>query len=369
MMQKWRGKIKSKKTVVTVSSLVVLMLLGSSGMLLQAKTGRDYNLNKKESEMVGLLTKNARARYMGYYSVDLPEDFTPMPGMHMLTHDSDNNKIEIDKKYLPAFESFLISYEEKLKNESVLRREDVPFLKKIHPLPTGMKGIIFEHTNGLREDVFRLLDGYKWQDDTLFSVKVNAKDGRDKKYDKDRKVWGNTLGYNIPEKKAQLLTLLQALQPRKDSEPPEKGRLALKYAQIDPALLGGYEFSYAYINSKGVEVVLGTDNSEYTGVPLLETDPRVMEMSRGKTIYKGRRNVNGLEVSEWLISRVYNDIGSSGIEYSFTLNIHQDKANNSSPLSLIMNYTTQKRAREDILSEAELVALWQHITETIKYYK
>ncbi|WP_380180848.1 T6SS immunity protein Tli4 family protein [Kalamiella sp. sgz302252] len=369
MMQKWRGKIKSKKTVVTVSLLVVLMLLGSSGVLLQAKTGRDYSLNKKEAEMVDLLTKNARARYMGYYSVELPEDFTPMPGMHMLTHDSDNNKIEIDKKYLPAFESFLISYEEKLKNENVLRREDVPFLKKIHPLPIGMKGIIFEHTDGLREDVFRLLDGYKWQDDTLFSVKVNAKDGRDKKYDKDRKVWGNTLGYNVPEKKAQLLTLLKALQPRKDSEPPEKGRLALKYAQIDPALLGGYELSYKYQNSNEIKVILSTDNSEYTGLPLLETDPRVMEMSGGSTIYKGKRQINGLEASEWLIRRVINTPGSSGSEYAFKVYIHQDKADNSLPLRMTLRYTTQERDRENILSEAELVALWQHITETINYLK
>ncbi|WP_380180850.1 T6SS immunity protein Tli4 family protein [Kalamiella sp. sgz302252] len=369
MMQKWRGKIKSKKTVVTVSLLVVLMLLGSSGVLLQAKTGRDYSLNKKEAEMVDLLTKNGRARYMGYYSVELPEDFTPMPGMFMLIHGTKQNEIETDKKYYPAFQNYLTNYEADLNKKSVLSKEDLPFIKNIYPLSAGMKGVIFEHIEEGREDAFRLLDGFKWEGDTLFSVKIKASDGRDKKYDKDRRLFGNILINNVPEKKAQLLTLLKSLQPRKDSEPPEKGRLALKYAQIDPALLGGYEFSYAYINSRGVEVVLGTDNSEYTGVPLLETDPRVMEMSRGKTIYKGRRNVNGLEVSEWLISRVYNDIGSSGIEYSFTLNIHQDKANNSSPLSLIMNYTTQQRAREDILSEAELVALWQHITETIKYYK
>ncbi|HHU9903579.1 TPA: hypothetical protein ACUKZR_005333, partial [Escherichia coli] len=70
-------------------------------------------------------------------------------------------------------------------------------------------------------------------------------------------------GYNIPEKKVQLLTILSGLQPRADNQPPSENKLAIQYAQVDASLLGEYELSVDYKNSNNIKISLQTDNNSY----------------------------------------------------------------------------------------------------------
>ena len=51
----------------------------------------------------------------------------------------------------------------------------------------------------------------------------------------------------------------------------------------------------------------------------------VMETEYGETLYKGKRKVNGLEVSEWWTKQNDNYSSEPAINYDFELVIHEDK--------------------------------------------
>jgi hypothetical protein len=53
----------------------------------------------------------------------------------------------------------------------------------------------------------------------------------------------------------------------------------------------------------------------------------VVETEYGETLYKGKRKVNGLEISEWWIKQLY--YAEPAIIYIFDLVIHEDKIKGS----------------------------------------
>ncbi|EMJ7783797.1 hypothetical protein RFF44_002884, partial [Klebsiella pneumoniae] len=171
-----------------------------------------------------------------------------------------------------------------------------------------------------------------------------------------------------PEKKSQLLAILSGLQPRQDNQRPSGNQLAIQYGQVDASLLGQYETSINYQNSKEVTITLKTDNHSYTGTPLLDKDARVVETEYGETLYKGKRKVNGLEISEWWTKQTDSYYAKPAIIYNFELVIHQDKKEGNKLLELSMDYTVDLLHADNALTENELVALWENITETIKYH-
>ncbi|EIV7251701.1 MULTISPECIES: T6SS immunity protein Tli4 family protein [Klebsiella] len=348
------------------NGLLLATVIFITGWLAFKPGAYQYSLNDREKVMVTSLLQHPETRYFGFYSVALPAEFTPA-GMVMFIQGSEMTTVETKRQYFPPFQQFLIRHEEELRNMQPQLPQDAPYLKQIYQLPSDMKGKIFEYinTNSI-SDVFRTLEACRWNDGVSFIIKMKAQDSRDKKYDTKRKIF--SLKYNIPEKKSQLLAILSGLQPRQDNQRPSGNQLAIQYGQVDASLLGEYETSVSYKNGKKVFVALKTDNDSYTGTPLLDKDARVVETEHGKTLYKGKRKVNGLEISEWWIKRfVVNDADPS-LSYIFYLTIHENKINGSKPLDLKMSYRINFLNPGDVLTENELVALWENITETIKYH-
>ena len=213
-----------------------------------------------------------------------------------------------------------------------------------------------------------MLDAWKWTEGVTFSVKVKANDGRSVRYDGERYMAKYSFGYDVPQKKSQLLAILSGLQPRQDNQRPSGNQLAIQYGQVDASLLGQYETSINYQNNKEVTITLKTDNHSYTGTPLLDKDARVVETEYGETLYKGKRKVNGLEISEWWTKQTDSYYAKPAIIYNFELVIHQDKKEGNKLLELSMDYTVDLLHTDNALTENELVALWENITETIKYH-
>ncbi|WP_050533282.1 hypothetical protein [Klebsiella quasipneumoniae] len=166
--------------------------------------------------MVSTLLQQPETRYFGYYSVTLPAEFTPMPEMLMFIQGSDMTKIESKQQYYPPFEQFLKRYKNELDNTLPVRPDDAPFLKQIHLLPSGMKGVIFERMEhqGV-PDVARILEAYRWDDGVTFKIEMKASDGRAKKYDEDRKKSKYSFNYDIPEKNLFYSVYYQVCTPGK----------------------------------------------------------------------------------------------------------------------------------------------------------
>ncbi|EIV7251702.1 MULTISPECIES: T6SS immunity protein Tli4 family protein [Klebsiella] len=327
-----------------------------------------YSLNDREKVMVTSLLQHPETRYFGFYSVALPAEFTPA-GMVMFIQGSEMTTVETKRQYYPPFRQFLTRYEEKLRNTSVVDPQDAPYLKEVYQLEPPLKGTIFERNEEFfTPDFARMLDAWKWTEGVTFSVKVKANDGRSVRYDGERYMAKYSFGYDVPQKKSQLLAILSGLQPRQDNQRPSGNQLAIQYGQVDASLLGQYETSINYQNSKEVTITLKTDNHSYTGTPLLDKDARVVETEYGETLYKGKRKVNGLEISEWWTKQTDSYYAKPAIIYNFELVIHQDKKEGNKLLELSMDYTVDLLHADNALTENELVALWENITETIKYH-
>ncbi|EOY0872474.1 T6SS immunity protein Tli4 family protein [Klebsiella pneumoniae] len=354
------------------NGLLLATVIFITGWLAFKPGAYQYSLNDREKVMVTSLLQHPETRYFGFYSVALPAEFTPA-WMVMFIQGSAMTPVETKRQYYPPFRQFLTRYEEKLRNTSVVDPQDAPYLKGVYPLTSPMSGVIFERMAAEHTpDMARVLDAWKWADGITFSVKMKARDERAARYDvywygKSKEVT-DTFRYNVPQKKSQLLAILSGLQPRQDNQRPSGNQLAIQYGQVDASLLGEYETSVSYKNGKKVFVALKTDNDSYTGTPLLDKDARVVETEHGKTLYKGKRKVNGLEISEWWIKRLVVNDADPSLSYIFYLTIHENKINGSKPLDLKMSYRIDFLNPGDVLTENELVALWENITETIKYH-
>ncbi|WP_033555589.1 T6SS immunity protein Tli4 family protein [Escherichia coli] len=350
------------------NGLLLAALIAITGWLALKPGSYHYSLSDREKEMVTSLLQHPEMRYFGFYSVALPAEFTPT-GMVMFIQGSEMTPVETKLQYYPPFQQFLTRYEQKLRDILVVDPQDAPYLKGIYPLTPPMSGIIFERMKAeYTPDFARILDAWKWAEGVTFSVKMKANDGRATRYDGERKVAKYSFGYDVPQKKAQLLAILSGLQPRKDNQRPSENKLAIQYGQVDASLLGQYEASVSYQNSKEITITLKTDNHSYIGTPLLDKDARVMETERGETLYKGKRKVNGLEISEWWNKQHDNYSSEPAINYNFELVIHEDKKGGNKLLELSMDYSIDILHADNALTEHELVALWESITGTIKYH-
>ncbi len=241
--------------------LIVFIVL--IGWIIFRPKAYTYSLNDKEKEMLIMLSQHPETRYFGFYSIELPADYKPT-GMVMFIQGSAMIPVETKLQYYPPFLQYMTRYEAELKNTSALDPLDTPYLKQVHPLSPPMNGVIFERMKAkYTPDFARVLDAWKWENGVTFSVKIEAKDGRATRYDGISKIAEYSYGYNIPEKKVQLLTILSGLQPRADNQPPSENKLAIQYAQVDASLLGEYELSVDYKNSNNIKISLQTDNNSY----------------------------------------------------------------------------------------------------------
>ena len=350
------------------NGLLLATVIFITGWLAFKPGAYQYSLNDREKVMVTSLLQHPETRYFGFYSVALPAEFTPA-GMVMFIQGSEMTTVETKRQYYPPFRQFLTRYEEKLRNTYVVDPQDAPYLKEVYQLEPPLKGTIFERNEEFfTPDFARMLDAWKWTEGVTFSVKVKANDGRSVRYDGERYMAKYSFGYDVPQKKSQLLAILSGLQPRQDNQRPSGNQLAIQYGQVDASLLGQYETSINYQNSKEVTITLKTDNHSYTGTPLLDKDARVVETEYGETLYKGKRKVNGLEISEWWTKQTDSYYAKPAIIYNFELVIHQDKKEGNKLLELSMDYTVDLLHADNALTENELVALWENITETIKYH-
>ena len=349
------------------NGLLLATLILIAGWLVLKPGSYHYSLSDREKEMVTSLLQHPEMRYFGFYSVALPAEFTPT-GMVMFIQGSEMTPVETKLQYYPPFQQFLLRYEKELRNKPVADPQDAPYLKGVYPLTSPMSGLIFERVeSGDTPDFARILDAWKWAEGVTFSVKMNVTDRRPARYDVDRKGSPGIYSYDVPQKKAQLLAILSGLQPRRDNQRPSGNKLAIQYGQVDASLLGEYEVSVSYKNSNNIEISLQTDTDSYI-TSLLDENAQVMETADGITLYKGQKKINGLEISEWWVRKQIMLSSEPSRDYEFSLAIHEDKKNNKQLLKLVMNYSIDLLHADNALTEHELVALWENITGTIKYY-
>ncbi|KEY56870.1 hypothetical protein SRDD_42300 [Serratia sp. DD3] len=316
--------------------------------------------------MVDKLLANATPRCIGRYLVDLPESFNAPIGTVFIN----KKEIVFQRLYLPAFEQRIRLREDELRNTKTIDAEDAPFLKNIYPLPNGMQGVIFEtNSSEVSSDVFRRLEAHVYNNGVAFTTELSAKNPDSARYQKEREgdpdYYKNTMQVKLNE----LKNLLIRLHGRQENEIPTEKGVCFPDGFISGASGVANErenvkFSYRSKINPQIYFVFSTDNFIKEETSMLERSSSISNLllnNQATTIMKGRRVVNKLTAEEWLVVGNGKEVSSG---HFFTLKVNEKTSSPQSPVfSMVLKHGPLP---DDDLSQNELIAFWQALTQTLR---
>ncbi|KEY58897.1 T6SS immunity protein Tli4 family protein [Serratia sp. DD3] len=331
------------------------------------------SLTDKEQSMLTPLLQQPTPRCVGLYLIDLPADFMPDEGMFLLMDDN-QTKMESREQYRPPFNQLIQRREQELKVTEPVNPLNNPYLKQIYPLPAGMVGTVFERNENIGvPDVARILEAYKWDASVTFKIEIKADDGRSSRYDSDKMKYGSDIyGYNVPEKLAAVQDRLRRTTAREDTLIPNQPGFCILRGFIAGKPIESYDFGMGYVHKhiKNLVVTFSSNNYQSTGDTLLQQDERMMEQGQYHTLHKGKRQINGLAIEEWLLGGEVTDRENIMLqydEYYFYLKYNQlDPTEQQPRFEIKLYYNTKNLTPEERLSEAQLITLWKEITSTLR---
>lgn len=320
-------------------------------------------LSEQEHKVVETLLINSTPRCIGRYLVDLPENFSSLRGMVILN----KQKVETQRLYSPAFEQRIRLREEELRKTQPVSVEDAPFLKRVYPLPNGMKGVIFERTSSPgTPDAFRSLEGHIYNNGVAFKTVIEAINPDSPRYDKDKEQYPELYINDVQGKLMELTALLSRLHGRQENEVPEGAGLCIPNGFITGKSQGEEEIILPYsstINPR-LYLTISSDNYLQEKTTMLERGNSIssgISRARGRTLGKGERNINQLVAEEWLAVGNGADASSGHI---FVLHVNEKSGSSATPyLKIEVNHGPLP---DDALSENEVIAFWREITATLR---
>ncbi|ATA24448.1 hypothetical protein BIY26_22185 [Brenneria goodwinii] len=326
------------------------------------------DLTQREETVVETFLTAMQTRCVGRYLIDIPASFTlrnKIPRAFINEH-----PVRTQHIYHPAFEQKIRRREAQLNSEKTLNPLDMPFLKRKHPLPTGMDGVIFERNrSGAVPDSSRILEAHLYTNGVAVEIEVRTRNGLASKYDSDRKDYPELYGNNVPQDLMALTELLKRIEGRNETDIPDRTGFCgpnMFIADGDYYRKEYMRLSYISPDYPNIALSFATDNFTREKDSLLERSAEINQLiaaSAGKTLQKGARHINGLYGEEWLEE-------SNGLNrpvhrvHSFALNVNEKNGGEKTPkLSILFR---QEPLPDEQLPPKEAIAAWERITSTLR---
>ncbi|WP_118988246.1 T6SS immunity protein Tli4 family protein [Photorhabdus sp. CRCIA-P01] len=349
-----------KKVLVIAASLLVLV---SYGLWHRLQPYPSHTvLNQKEQLAVDKLLANLQTRCIGRYLVDLPANYNDTVNVSRVN----DNRIETQRLYPPAFEQRIQLREQVLRQMTTSYPVDMPYLKNIYSVPQGMKGIIFERMqNQSVPDVVRVLEAHLYSNGVAIKVEMEAKNGSAARYDKDRQIAPRVYTNTVPEKLAELRDLLSRIRGRAETEIPTTAGSCISHAFITDNQRDKEDIGLLYKTNPDnyLNVRIQTNNYIREKDSMLERLGVIEAMLfRGKVFRKGVRKINGLETEELLAVGLQPN--SDDPRYQFTLLTNEKTGGRKTPvfdLTVVNNEETPT-----VYTQNEIVAFWDAISQTVR---
>ncbi len=349
------------------SVAILVLVAGLSGYNLYGDYPPKIKLTTQEVRVVNTFLDNMATRCVGRYLIDMPELFSvTSDNIQAFINDA---PVKTKRLYRPAFEQKIRLREETLRKEKTVDPQNMPFLKQVYPLPEGMVGVIFERNeNGSVPDASRILEAHLYTNGVAVEVAMEAENGLSSRYDEFRKQTPDVYRNSVPDKLAELTQLLKRISGKKDTEIPRQAGFCLPEIFIaDGAVKTKEELEITYTSNKypWTDFDYSTDNFNKTDDTMLD---RMAEMNKdiaasdGRTIQKGKREINSLYTEEWLVSgNMDND--EKGLR--FVLHASENVTRPDSPWMYI-SFLQRGQTGNHQLSENEAVSAWENITGTLR---
>jgi hypothetical protein len=350
----------NKKKII----IVLIVLVAAFGLWQWLKPyPSKITLTKQENKVVDNLLINLTSRCIGRYQIDLPESLSSPNGLVFIN----KQKIETKRTYLPAFEQRIRLREAELRQTQPISQENAPFLKNIYPLPNGMKGVVFERNDSaMAPDWGRKLEAYLYNNGVSFKTTLDVKNPDAARYQKERDQQPEYYRNNVSQKLVELTDLLSRLRGRQENEIPTGQGACIPDGFIAGPAKGQEEISFNYqskINSR-IYLNFSTNNYLKENTSMLERSGEIesgLSEVGGKTLNKGRRDINKLAAEEWLVVGNGEDAASG---HNFQINVNEKRGSPETPFfSLELNHGPLP---DEALSDNEAIVLWQKLTSTLR---
>ncbi|MFZ4835370.1 T6SS immunity protein Tli4 family protein [Rouxiella sp. Mn2063] len=354
--------MKMKKTAITLLALAVGLTAGC----LYSASRPDSHLTPEENTQMQTFLQGMKPHCIGRYLVDMPGSFLIKEGNIMAF--IDRAPIKTKRLYRPAFEQKIRLREAELSNKQPLNTQDKPFLKHVYPLPAGMEGVIFERnqSNSIH-DVARILEAHLYSNGVAIEVEIKVRNGSEERYRERRNKHPELYGNTVPEKLTALTQLLQRMSGQSNTEIPQQAGLCLPDLFIADGSKNQNESLNIIFTSPDyakTQFKFDTDNYTNEDSTLLERSgplDLMIKAASGRTIQKGKRNINGQYSEEWLFTG--KDKGEKSLRFSLHIN---EKTNTPKTPLFFMDFTQRGEMGNYQLTENEAVSVWEQITRTIR---
>jgi len=313
----------------------------------------------------------------GRYMLDLPSSFTAYNDAAPLDNniwaavisrpeDIYKTYLATKKMYHPAFVQLIALREKALQNSKTIDARDMPFLKKVWPLPTGMEGVIFERNeNGGAADAMRILEGYLYTNGVVIKFQKQTVNDSASRYERQRN--GDPIQNYVASDVSQMKTLMARISGRDNDVIPRKPGSCITHAFIatDPTAREREDISVG-LESKTLEhirVILSTDNITREKDTVLERAGEIeSNLYRGHVERKGVFSVNGLQAQEFLATGL--QASQDEPRYGFDMFINEMTASYKTP-NFILTLENDSMPPTSY-SKEEIIAFWDTISRSVR---
>ncbi|CNI13238.1 Uncharacterised protein [Yersinia massiliensis] len=357
--------IKIKKTRYFIAIVLIFIVYGIWSLKHGAVAPFETKLTKIEKKNVENLLNNMQANCIGRYLIDLPKSYSIAENSQVSINDS---KITTSRIYLPAFEQRLRLREELLRTTATVNPEDMPYLKRIYPLPLRLPGVIFERIdNPGTHDAFRVLETHLYSNGVAIKIETEFTNAMADRYENKRKSTPSVYVNTAPERMSELTDLLSRIQGRAEYEIPTIAGTCIPNAFISDNGKDKEEIDMLFRSDNNSQLRFGvsTDNFTKEKNSLLERSDNIWEdllSSNGDIIRKGTRKINKLETEELLAAGKYSS--NENKRYDFILLTNEKVGGLKTPvfsLELLNDELAPSPYSQD-----EIVSFWDVISQTLR---
>lgn len=320
------------------------------------------------------LTSEMLTRCVGRHLLDLPGDLVQNSQSYA---EIDEVRINVKPLAEGIFSMALSAREAELKQETIYGSGDRS-LKTVSLAPHA-NGLVFDRSRSRESNVLRTLELYAWRDGYAMLLQIDA---RDMSFSKNRSP-DDTRQTTTPEKLDQLLDVFARTRGLAESELPREPGLCIAngFIQGPPSERESMQIAFHLKDTQDVYFSFQSDTVVRENDTLLERGAKVereMKQSGTTTVRKGKRNIHGQPVEEWLFRGPTPERVPGTM---FELNANETERDPAKPfvnLTLFNGFRipAPPRTLEESalvrnlasasLSEAEAVALWDKVTPTLR---
>jgi len=352
-----------------IAVILALTILSVYGMWIYSRGAAgpfQTKLTHQEKIKVDTLLQNMTTRCIGRYLVDLPASYTPSEKGSITVNDSE---ITTQRLYLPAFEQRIRLREQELLTKKTVDPMDMPFIKNKYPLPSGLKGIIFERGESVsRQDASRILEAHIYSNGVAIKIELEAMNGLDKRYDKYREESPRIYGNQVPDKLLVLNKLLLRVQGRAEYEIPTKPGNCIQNAFVmdNKKDQESIHMLYKSNNASQLRFGISTNNFIREDDSLLERSGEIgknLSAVNGYLLRKGKREINGLYTEELLAKGSYSP-NNNNDRYDFILLMNEKVGGLKTPvfsLELLNDELTPSPYNQE-----EIISFWDAVSQTVR---